>query len=135
MPPLRYCSASPVEFGRELLRCSRCKSTWYKTKEAQRNHWPLHKKTCKKWTSDDEQQLNAITSVQVLWKLIRSDLPKGSHATARRLQRLRHIMDQQLDADDEDGMDFGDGKQDSENAAMHGDVRHLIFMNWNTERL
>ena len=44
-------------------------------------------------------------------------------------------MDQQLDADDEDGMDFGDGKQDSENAAMHGDVRRLIFMNWNTERL
>ena len=44
-------------------------------------------------------------------------------------------MDHQLDADDEDGLGFGDGKQDSENATMHGDVRSLMFMNWNTERL
>ena len=27
-------------------RCSRCRMAWYSSREAQRSHWPVHKRVC-----------------------------------------------------------------------------------------
>ena len=99
---IRFCSHNPTVSGTTLLRCSRCKSTWYENKTSQKEHWKIHKRSCKQWTSEDQQSLDKITSVSQLWQLISPDLQKGSYATARRLIRLRVIFDQQLDENDDD---------------------------------
>jgi WD40 repeat protein len=42
--PKKSCAVCGLEG--HLLRCSRCKSCWYCTKEHQRDDWPTHKLTC-----------------------------------------------------------------------------------------
>ena len=133
---IRFCSHNPTVSGTTLLRCSRCKSTWYENKTSQKEHWKIHKRSCKQWTSEDQQSLDKITSVSQLWQLISPDLQKGSYATARRLIRLRVIFDQQLDEnDDDDDFGMGGGRSDAENARMDGDVRRLTSTSWNPEKL
>jgi MYND finger len=53
-----------------LLRCSRCKDTYYRDAEAQRAHWPLHKKVCKPLDVAEREFLYTFDSKEVALSLI-----------------------------------------------------------------
>lgn len=42
-PSCAFCKLKNIA----LSKCSRCKCTWYCSKECQRSHWKVHKKSCK----------------------------------------------------------------------------------------
>ena len=46
MPPSESTCAQCGEAGGELLRCSKCRSTFYCGAACQKSHWKAHKKTC-----------------------------------------------------------------------------------------
>lgn len=46
----------------KLLKCAKCKSVWYCSKECQKKHWPKHKPTC----HEDERSSGLLKLVQMI---------------------------------------------------------------------
>ena len=53
----RYCSKSAYDLGKELQVCSRCKNTWYCSRECQVADWKVHKQQCSMYKVKDSQNL------------------------------------------------------------------------------
>ena len=53
-----YQKEADLPNGQKLLRCSKCKQTFYIDPESQRRHWPLHKKVCSSLAADDPRIRN-----------------------------------------------------------------------------
>jgi MYND finger len=63
----RFCSYTfvPENDNRRLLRCARCKDTYYKDQESQRAHWKVHKKVCKPLDVAERNRIFAFDASEV----------------------------------------------------------------------
>ena len=126
--PPRVGPSGPPLVGR-LKICSRCRATWYVDQKAQKAHWPLHKKSCKKITSKEANDLAACYNANRIFLAITRALPRGgNHLTAAQFRRIREIFD--------DGEDDGEGHEELD-MNMQSFMRGLLFshQDWGAERL
>lgn len=97
--PGRVCAGSPGLAATPTLMCARCKATWYSSREAQRAHWRLHKKTCRA-LSDAETAAIAGASLGEVRARIARQLHGDFDATLRPwIERLRELLDGGADED------------------------------------
>ena len=93
------CCAMTYATGVPLLRCTRCKRTFYASREAQKAHWPLHKRSCREVGEDEARSIDAL-SLDPCFAALKRSLQQGGDATTELLMaRLRALFD--AGADDE----------------------------------
>jgi hypothetical protein len=89
-----------------LFKCTRCKGCWYVSVEAQRSHWPLHKKHCRQLNQGEKNTISNYSAVQEVWAEIACTLPRGNHKTAALFRKLRSLLDEGVEDASELGMDM-----------------------------
>ena len=99
--PVRFCAATFARSSSSLpitLRCSRCKCTYYKTREKQRQHWHIHKRHC---SASDPEALAAMSIGECLRMLQSMMMNLGSMSgnTVPLLRRIRELLQQTADDD------------------------------------
>ncbi|KAH8071940.1 hypothetical protein JL721_3843 [Aureococcus anophagefferens] len=134
------CCARTYATGVPLLRCARCKRTFYASKEHQEAHWPLHKRSCRHVDDDEAAGIAALGMAACFNALARSLQAGGDATTALLMARLRALFDAGADGDGNVEMQIhtlgrglifhaDDGFFDRLWAAP-GMASHLLFDDW-----
>lgn len=103
-----YTFVTEDDNGQALHRCSRCKGTYYISREAQQAHWKLHKHTCKLPSDAELQYVNGLSLQKACsaYSLIVQDVAQGTntekknhllHAISRRIQVLIYSRDSYME--------------------------------------
>ena len=97
-PSVQRCYADPNEMVQGTGKCSKCKTVRYRNKEAQRQHWKVHKKYCCPPDLDAVATMDARACVAHL----QSALTRPTKDTAVVIHRLGWLLyhDQVDDASD-----------------------------------
>ena len=134
------CCARTYATGVPLLRCARCKRTFYASEEHQEAHWPLHKRSCRHVDDDEAAAIAALGMAACFTALARSLQAGGDATTALLMARLRALFAAGADGDGNVEMQIhtlgrglifhaDDGFFDRLWAAP-GMASHLLFDDW-----
>ena len=120
MPPTRVCSSTFAREGEgvQLLRCMRCRDTYYVSADAQRAHWKVHKKTCRDVAPAELEEIRSMNMHQT-YTAIKNRLQGATPdaLTAPLIRRLRANFGEE-DIDDQ---------HDAIGMSLHTTCRGLIF--------
>ena len=92
----RYCCATFDSWqkasakARTLLRCAKCKLSYYSSRESQRTHWKIHKRTCRQGVYD-----TSALGIQQCVEIVTASLQDPrlmDNQTVAVIQRLRSLL-------------------------------------------
>jgi hypothetical protein len=123
MAPMRICSST---FEREgagvhLLRCMRCRDTYYVNAEAQKAHWKVHKKTCRAVSAGELEEITRMTLPETFVAIQQRLAPFAPDALVAPLLRQLRANLEKVDSDDEEFMVARAIEQ------LHWNARALVF--------
>jgi hypothetical protein len=96
--PTRCCAATFATEG-ALLRCARCKRSYYASREVQKAHWRTHSATCRAVDEAEARGIAEQSLPQVLRALSQSLRAGGDATTSLLMVRLLALFDAGADED------------------------------------